>query len=108
MNNPSKSPEIHRKAVSASRQSQFESRVCSLFNQYNILYSQHFVLKHGDLLYEFDFYLPEYKILIDCDGRYFHSYISDPDGKHVLDYYDDTRLSLIPKDHIFHVIVEGQ
>lgn len=108
VDNPSKDSELHRMAVSSSRQSSFESRVCALLEQYGIEYSQHYVLKQGSLIHEFDFYIPKYKILIDCDGRYFHSYISDPDGKHVLDCYDDVRLELIPKDHIFHVIVEGQ
>ena len=58
--------------------------------------------------HEFDFFLPRNKMLIDCDGVYFHSYLDDPDGKHVLDYYDEDRLSLIPEGFRFHVIVEGQ
>lgn len=107
-NHPSHNPDIRKQWVKHAKNSKFEQRMAALFDQYNIEYIQHHMLHKDNISHEFDFYLPKYKFLIDCDGVYYHSYLDDPDGHHVLDYYDEDRLSLIPSDHIFHVIVEGQ
>lgn len=104
----SHNPDVRSRRAKASKVSKLEEKVLNLFNQYNIHCEHHYMLNSDSASHEFDFYLPDYKILIDCDGLYYHSYLEDPDGKNVLDYYDEDRLSLIPKDHIFHVIVEGQ
>ena len=105
----SQNPDVRAKAIRNSRKSKLESRICDLFDNYSIEYVQQYHLsnKETKCYHTFDFYLPKYKLLIDADGVYFHSYLNDPDGKHSLDYYDDIRISLIPSDHIFHVIVEG-
>lgn len=106
---PSHNPDVRSKqAKHLVGGSKFERRVENLLQQYNINYYLHHMINSKGLSHEFDFYLPDYKILIDCDGIYYHSYLSDPDGSHVLDYYDEDRIALIPEDHIFHVIVEGQ
>lgn len=106
---PSHNPEIRSTWFKNARtNSKFECRVAALLDQYNVSYVRHYMMNSETASHEFDFYLPDHKILVDCDGLYFHSYLEDPDGRHVLDYYDEDRLSLIPKDHIFHVIVEGQ
>ena len=105
---PSHNPDSRSKIAKSSKFSHLESKVLNLFDYYNIHYIHHYMLNSDSSSHEFDFYLPNYKILIDCDGLYYHSYLDDPDGKHVLDYYDEDRLSLVPSDHIFHVIVEGQ
>lgn len=106
--NPSQCPEIRKKQIASSRDSRFELRICDMLKQYNIEYERQYVLNSGDEIHAFDFYIPKYKILMDADGVYFHSYKSDPDGKHVLDCYDSRRLSIIPEDHIFILIVEGK
>lgn len=108
--NPSQVAEFRKKAIKNSRNSSLETKVATLLREYNIDYVHHYQVsdKETQRFHEFDFYLPKYKLLIDCDGLYFHSYLSDPNGKQSLDYYDETRLSLIPEDHKFHVIVEGQ
>lgn len=106
---PSHNPEARSQSFKTGRAtSKFETRVADLLDQYNIHYQKHYMITSAEASHEFDFYLPDQKILVDCDGLYFHSYLEDPDGRHVLDYYDEDRLSLVPKDHIFHVIVEGQ
>lgn len=106
--NPSQDPVMRKKALKAARISKLEIKVASLLTEYNIEYEDHYMVKKDDFCHEFDFYLPKYKILIDCDGLYFHSYLDDPNGKHVLDYYDETRIALAADGYIFHVIVEGQ
>ena len=105
---PSYNPEVRSKSAKNRKISKFELRVKDLLDQYEIKYIQHYMISKSNYSHEFDFYLFEYKILVDCDGVYFHSYLEDPDGGKVQDYYDEDRLYLIPEDHIFHVIVEGQ
>lgn len=106
---PIYNPEVRSKAAKhVQTTNKFEQRVAALLDNYDIEYVHHYMLQNNVASHEFDFFLPKYKILIDCDGVYFHSYLSDPNGKQVLDYYDEDRLALIPKDYIFHVIVEGQ
>lgn len=107
--NPSQVPEFKRKATANARNSKLELRILDLFVNYDVEFQHHYIVRDEEqkISHEFDFYLPRYKILIDCDGLYYHSYISDPNGKQTLDYYDDIRQSLVPSDHQFHLIVEG-
>ena len=102
-----KVPEIRHRQARSARVSNLEARVATLLNSYNISYTTQYVLRKGDFVHSFDFYVPNYKVLMDADGVYYHSYLSDPDGKFVGDYYDMVRLSLVPKDHVFVVAVEG-
>ena len=103
----SKVPSIRRKQVANAKKSLLEVRVANLLSQYQIEFEQQYVVSKDGCTHAFDFYVPKYRILIDADGKYYHSYLSDPDGKHVRDDYDDVRLHLIPKDHIFILAVEG-
>ena len=101
-------PDIRRKAfTNKQKKSSLEIRLKNMLDAYKIEYFQEHVVTEDSLMHSYDFYLPRYKILIDCDGEYWHSYISDPDGDRVRDDYDDVRLYLVPKDHIFHLIVEN-
>ena len=104
---PSQVPEIRHKQAKSARTSNLEKRVASLLESYDIPYTTQFVVSKGDVIHSFDFYVPDYKVLMDADGVYYHSYLSDPDGKFVGDYYDMVRLSLVPNDHVFVVAVEG-
>lgn len=107
--NPSQHPELRAKAIKNSKNSKLELKISNLLDNYNIKYIRHYCLRNDEIncSHEFDFYLPKYKLLLDADGLYFHSYLDDPNGKQSNDYWDDIRISLVPKDHIFHVIVEG-
>lgn len=106
---PSHNPDARSRAFkNGAKDSKLELHVAELLDQYQISYIRRYMLNGDIWSHEYDFYIPDYKILIDCDGKYFHSYMSDPDGSHVEDYYDESRIAIVPKDHIFHVIVEGQ
>lgn len=100
-------PEFRRKAISSGRQSKLETRICDLLSNYGISYIQHHVITKDNLIHEFDFFIPDYKLLIDADGAYFHGYLDDPDGMHVREDYDEVRLELVPEDCRLHIIVEG-
>lgn len=96
-----------KQSRNSKNRSNLEIRLEHALSEHNIEFVSEYVIKSGSLLHSFDFYLPKYKILVDCDGIYWHSYMSDPDGLKVRDDYDDVRLALIPKDHIFHLIIES-
>lgn len=101
-------PDIRRKAfTNKQKKSSLEIRLKNMLDAYNIDYEQEYVIAEGELSHSYDFYLPQYSILVDCDGEYWHSYISDPDGDRIRDDYDDVRLYLVPKNYIFHLIVEN-
>lgn len=104
--NPSQNPEIKAKATRNSRRSNLEKRIESMLVNYGIEFQHHYHLRSGKYGHEFDFYLPKHKVLIDADGLYYHSYLEDPDGERVRDDYDEVRLHLVPKDHMFCVLIE--
>ncbi len=105
---PSHSPEVRSKAAKSAKVSKLELRIASMLYEYGIEFIHHYMLtdKIRNLAHEYDFYIPKYRILLDADGLYFHSYTSDPDGRQVSDNLDDVRLALVPSDHIFHIIIE--
>lgn len=103
----SHNPVSRRAGIRSARESKLEKRILDAFNQYQITVIPQHLISSGDLSHVYDFYLPEYRLLIDADGIYYHSYLSDPDGLHVRDDYDEVRIKLIPENHTFHVIVEG-
>ena len=108
VDNVMKNPDVLRKVfTNKQKKSSLELRLKHMLDAYNIEYSQEYVLKENEIVHSYDFYLPKYKILIDCDGEYWHSYLSDPDGDRIRDDYDDVRLYLVPKDHIFYLIIES-
>lgn len=104
---PMQNPLIRSKQVRSARKSLLETRVYNLLSQYNIEFEQQYVISKNGHTHAFDFYVPKYKILLDADGQYYHSYLSDPDGKHVRDDYDEVRMYLVPEDHVFLIAVEG-
>ena len=89
------------------KKSSLEIRLHNMLSTYNIEYQSEYVMKNGDHIHSFDVFLPEYKILVDCDGSFWHSYDSDPDGVMSRDDYDDVRISLVPEDFIYIVMVES-
>lgn len=100
--------DIRRKAfTNKQKKSNLEIRLKNMLDAYQIKYVQEYCIQSDAYIHSYDFYLPDYKILIDCDGEYWHSYISDPDGNRVRDDYDDVRLYLVPNDHVFYLIVES-
>ena len=104
--NPSQNAESKSKATRNAKNSKLELKICALLDNYNIQFARHYFLKSDNMSHEFDFYIPQYKLLIDADGLYFHGYLNDSDGGRVRTDYDAIRLQLVPKDHIFQVLVE--
>lgn len=103
-----KSPELRSKqAKNMKNKSNLELRLHHFLETYKIRYEEEYSIGDSGLEHAFDVYLPDYKILVDCDGVYYHSYIQDPDGGKSREDYDDVRLSLVPKDHYFVLIVES-
>lgn len=105
---PSHNPKSRSKsALSLKRLSSLEKRIMSFLESYDIDFIHQYMVSKDNVSHVFDFYIPKYKILVDADGIYYHSYISDPDGKRVRDDYDDIRMYLVPEDHIFVLAIEG-
>lgn len=104
---PQYNPAVRKQSNRTRSLPNTEKRVCNILENYHIQYEHGFIISKGGKSHEFDFYLPDYNLLIDCDGIFYHSYLDDPDGKHVLDYYDEDRIFLVPEDCRLHVIVEG-
>lgn len=104
---PSHNPLTRSNWAKHSKLPSTELKVINILENYSIRYIHRYTIQKGSKSHEFDFFLPELKLLLDCDGIYYHGYISDPDGKHVIDYYDEDRIALVPEGHRFHVIVEG-
>lgn len=90
------------------KKSSLEIRLHNILTNYSIEYQPEYVIKNANHVHSFDLFLPKYRILVDCDGRFWHSYDSDPDGVMSRDDYDDVRLSLVPQDFIYTVIVESE
>lgn len=108
VDNVMKNSEVMRKAMrNKQHKSNLEVRLHNFLNTYNIEYIEEYVIKDDSMIHSFDVYLPKYNILIDCDGDYWHSYLSDPDGGRVRDDGDAVRLALVPSDAIFYLIVES-
>lgn len=105
---PSHNPYVRSQTAKSNKHSSLEVRFENFLTAYDIKFESQYMLSKDNQSHCYDFYLPDYNIYVDCDGVYYHSYISDPDGKQVLEYYDDVRINLIPKSAIFHVIVEYQ
>lgn len=89
--------------------SKLEDRVELFLKDNKITYTKHYVLKNETFSHEFDFAIfneNSLNMLVDCDGLYYHSYLSDRDGKTVNNYSDEYRQLLIPKNTMFFVVVE--
>lgn len=86
--------------------SNLEIRLNNFLTTYNIEHIPDYTISSNETIHAFDMYLPKYNILIDCDGEYYHAYKYDPNGVQVRDDGDEVRISLVPKDYIFIVLVE--
>ena len=99
--------DIRRKASVGSDMSSLELRLNRYLDNYGIPYDAHHVIQGDGFSHEFDVYLPEHKILVDCDGTWFHGYDSDADGRFSDITRDERRVLLVPDDHVFVIIVES-
>lgn len=97
---------------SSKKDNKLEKR-CKEFlvnNKFN--FQQHYLITCDQYSHEFDFAIFDcnnnLEILIDCDGRYYHGYESDINGKSVNNYSDDYRSLLVPEGVKFEIILEGK
>lgn len=102
---PSKNPQT-RKGKNY-RHSSLEQLIETTLINNKIKFEPEHMISDNSLSHSFDFYLPDYNILIDADGDYYHGYLDDSNGEQVSEDRDDARLLLVPNDYIFHVIVES-
>lgn len=103
-------PLVRKKQSLSAKKSSIEIRTEQFLISNNIDFEHHYVLKNAIVCHEFDFAIFEDKqlnMLLDCDGVYYHSYLSDVDGKKVNNYSDDYRSSLVPDGVKFMTILEG-
>jgi len=105
---PIGSKEVRSKAALAYKNnpSSLEKRLHAILNEYKIVYETEYIIQGETFTHSFDLYIPEYKILIDCDGSFYHGYLDDPDGLWVLPENDIRRLELVPEGTKFLIIQE--
>lgn len=104
---PLGNPDIRGKASRGSTPSSLERRLFAFLDEYGIRYEMHHVVSIDGCSHEFDVYIPDHEILVDCDGVYFHGYLNDPDGKFSDMDRDARRGMFVKRDQRFLVIVES-
>ena len=103
------SPELRKKQSNSAKESKLEKRFREFLSNNGFNFTQQLVLSNGDLLHSFDFAVyddDELKILIDCDGIYYHGYTNDHDGKTVNLDADSYRQLLVPNGVKFITVIE--
>lgn len=95
-----------------NKNNKFEKRVAEFLSNNNFNFSQHYLIIDKTLSHEFDFAIYDDNnkliLLLDCDGRYYHGYESDINGKSVNPYSDNYRGLLVPDNVKFETILEGK
>ena len=104
---PFHDPMVRSKAAKSARKSTLESDIAKRLDSYGVEYQTQYAVAKDNHCHAFDFYIPQYKILIDADGVYYHAYLADADGRHSRDDYDDVRMFLVPNGFAFFIIVEN-
>jgi transcription elongation factor Elf1 len=87
---PNQFPEFYKKAIGIKGKSKPEKKFEEMLKNRNFEYEAEYKL--GNHFFDFVvFKNNEPKVAIDIDGLYYHSLLSDPDGKHVTEGYDVER-----------------
>lgn len=103
--NPSQVPEIRKKQLSSAKQLRLEKRFEEFLIQNKFNYIKNYIINNDKFQHSFDFALfidNKLDLLVDCDGIYYHGYISDIEAP-----TDDCRSLLVPENVKFLVIIEG-
>lgn len=105
-------PEFRSKQAKSSKMSKLEKRFEEFLINNKFNYIHRYIIEGTPYNHEFDFAIlndeGNLDILIDCDGYFYHGYISDEDGKKVNTYIDDYRSSLVPEGVKFLICLEGE
>lgn len=107
---PMQNSEIWKKTVASAKMSSLEKRFSEFLTNKRIEFIPQYTISSENGSHHYDFAIfkdNKLKILVDCDGLYFHGYTSDFTGKFVSDTGDDVRLANLPKDVLFIKIIEG-
>lgn len=108
---PMKSPRLRSIQAKNAISSKLEKRMEEFLINNGFKYEHHFTIKEKDLIHAFDFAVfkeSKLEILIDCDGKYYHGYESDIDGKTVSLGADEYRQLLVPEGVKFLICLEKQ
>lgn len=108
---PMQSSKIWNKTVKKAQQSSLERRFKEFLVNKHIQFEEQYTISKTNISHHYDFAVFKdnvLKVLVDCDGRYYHGYSSDFTGKFVSDACDEVRLALIPENVIFVKIIEGE
>lgn len=108
---PMQSSEIWNKAVKNAKQSSLEKRFKEFLLNKHIQFEEQYTISKESISHHYDFAVFKdnmLKVLVDCDGKYYHGYSSDFTGKFVSDACDEVRLALVPENVIFVKIIEGK
>ena len=106
---PMQLPKFRQKQAKSAIKSSLEKKVEEFLinNQFN--YEHPYTTKKNKLIHAFDFAIfkdNKLEILIDCDGKYYHGYECDIDGKTVNCDVDEYRQLLVPENVKFLIILE--
>lgn len=102
-------PDVRSKQARSAKESTLEKRFKQFLINNKIDFDSHITFKKDNLVHEFDIAIyknDELKILVDCDGLYYHGFLSDVNGKTVNSYSDDYRQTLVPEGVKYLICLE--
>lgn len=108
---PMQNSKIWNKTVKRAQQSSLEKRFKEFLINKSIEFEEQYTISTEKGSHHYDFAVfknRKLKVLVDCDGLYYHGYSSDFTGKFVSDACDELRVALIPEGVIFIKILEGK
>lgn len=111
-NSPMQVKEFRKKAFRNSNVSSLEKKTKEFLDLNHIKYEHQYIIEKNNKSHAYDFgiFNNENKLvmLVECDGKYYHGYMSDANGKHVHDEIDtQTIIDLIPENVKFVKIIEN-
>ena len=102
---------IRKKHAKNSINSNLEKRMEEFLSNNNFNYEHYYTIKENGKIHAFDiaiFKNGKLEILIDCDGKFYHGYLTDVDGKKVNCKVDEYRQLLVPEGVKFLICLEKQ
>ena len=101
--------DVRSKQAKSAKESMLEKRFKEFLINNKIDFDSHITFKKDNLVHEFDIAIykdDDLKILVDCDGLYYHGFLSDINGKTVNSYSDDYRQILVPEGVKYLICLE--
>lgn len=102
--------EVRSKQAKKAKESSLEKQFKDFLLSKNIKFEHPYTLKkEKGVIHAFDFAIfknTKLDILVDCDGIYYHSYITDVGGDRATSYTDIYRQEIVPENVKFCVLIE--